>query len=60
MVSVEIRVLLSDSAHKFRRKNAGVPNFYLSSPDAAGISQTEVLNQIDKTKEREIWVPFKT
>ena len=43
MDGVETGVLMSDFAQQFPRKNAEVPDIYLVSLDAAGISPTLVL-----------------
>ena len=52
-------VLISDFTLHLRRKNADVPDFYFTLPDAAGISPSLVFSQNAKAKERGSWVPFK-
>ena len=56
---VETGNFLSEFAQQLRRKNADVPDNYLTLLDAAGISPTLILNQNAKAKERGSWVPFK-
>ena len=51
---VEIRFLLPGFAQLIRRKNADVPDNYVTLLDAAGLSPTLVLNQIAKAKERKL------
>ena len=55
----ETRIFLSDSAQQLRRKNADVPDIYLTLLDAAGIPPTLILNQNAKAKEKGSWAPFK-
>ena len=56
---MENGVLLRDFPKHFRLKNAHVPDNYLFSLNAAGISPTPVLNQIANAKERGGWIPCK-
>ena len=56
---VEGGVILSDFAQQLHRKDADVPDIYLTLLDAAGISPTLVLNQNAKTKGRGSCVTFK-
>ena len=59
LVGVENGTFLWDFARQLRRKNADVPDIYFTLLDAAGISQTLILNQNAETKERGSWIPFK-
>ena len=56
---VETGIFLLDFAQQLRRKNADVPDIYLTLLDAAGKTSTLILNQNAKAKERGSWVPFK-
>ena len=56
---VDTGVLISDFTLHLRRKNADVPDIYLTLLDAAGRSPSLVFNQNAKSKERESWIPFK-
>ena len=56
---VETGLLLLNIAQQLHRKNADVPDNYLNSVDAAGISPNLVLNQIAKSKQSGSWIPFK-
>ena len=56
---VENGISLLDFAQQLRRKNAEVPDIYITLLDTAGISPTLVLNQNAKAKERGSWVPLK-
>ena len=56
---VDTGVLISYFTQHLRRKDANVPDIYLTLLDAAGISPSLVFNQNDKAKDRESWVPFK-
>ena len=56
---VETGIFLSDFAQQLRRKKADVPDIYYTLLDAPDISQTLILNQNAKAKERGSWVPFK-
>ena len=47
-----------DFAQQLRRKNADVPDIYITLLDAAGLSLTLILNQNAKPKERESLAPF--
>ena len=55
---VERRISLLNFAQQLRRKNADAPDIYFILFDAAGLSQTLVLNQIAKAKDRRSWAPF--
>ena len=50
---VETGIFLSDFAQQLRRKNADVPDIYITLLDAVGISPTLILNQNANPKERE-------
>ena len=56
---LEIGIFLSDFAQQLRRKNADVPDIYITLLHATGISPTLILIQNAKAKERGSWVPFK-
>ena len=56
---VETGSSLLDFAQQLRRKNADIPDIYLTLVDAAAISPTLILNQKAKAKQRGNWVPFK-
>ena len=55
---VETGILLSDFAQQLRRKNADVPDIYITLLDAAGISPTLILNQNAKAKKKRKLGPF--
>ena len=52
---VEAEILLSDFAQQLRRRNADVPDIYLTLLDAAGLSRTLNKNQNAKAKQRGSW-----
>ena len=56
---VDTGVLISDFTLHLRRKNADVPDIYLTLLDAAGISPSLVSNQNATAKDRGSWIPFK-
>ena len=56
---VETGTFLSDFVQQLRRRNADVPDIYLTLLDVAGISPTLILKQNAKAKERGSWVLFK-
>ena len=49
---VETAIFLLDFAQQLRRKNAEVPDIYVTLLDAAGKSPTLILNQNARAKER--------
>ena len=57
---IEIGVLLKDFAHRLKRKNVAMPDFYFTLLDAVSITPNLVVNSHAKGKERGAWIPFKT
>ena len=56
---VDTGVLILDLTLHWRRKNVDVPDLYVTSLEAAGLSPSLVFNQNAKAKDRGSWVPFK-
>ena len=56
---VETRILLSDFAQHFRRKNSSVLDIYFISLDAARNCPALIKKQNTKARERGSWVPSK-
>ena len=56
---VDTGVLILDLTLHWRRKNVDVPDLYVTSLEAAGLSPSLVFNQNAKPKDRGSWVLFK-
>ena len=56
---IETGVLLTDFAHRLKRKNVAIPDIYVTLLDAVSITPNLVVNSHAKGKEIGAWSPFR-